>query len=139
MKKESLRATGGLNYQDSPPKVIAACIPVNLQTSVFWNSDDGDLRIQVHTPERARRLARVRGVRLVAYSVHGPYCRIFTVSKPPRWAMGWIRRALLTSATFDALTVLRSSRLARPGPPPCHLSTLAGRSGWLWSCGCCIP
>ena len=102
MKKESLRATGGFNYQDCPPKVIAACIPVNLRTPVFWKSDDGDLRIQVHTPEHARRLARVRGGRLVAYSVQGSYCRVYAMAKPPRWAASWIRRALFTNATFNA-------------------------------------
>ena len=102
MKKVSLRGTGGYDYPTcSEAKVITACIPVNLRPPVFWKSGDHDLRVQVHTPEHARRLDRVAGVRLVAYSVQGPFCRVFAMSKPPRWAMSWIRRALLTNALFE--------------------------------------
>ena len=100
MKKESLRWNGGCDYQENHPKVFTPHVPVNLRPPVFWKSGDHDLRIQVHTPEHARRLERVAGVRLVGYSVQGPYCRIYAASKPPRWAVDWIRRALLTNATF---------------------------------------
>jgi hypothetical protein len=61
---------------------------------------EGDIRIQVHCPDQARRVSRMEGVRLVAWSVAGGYLRIFAVNRPPRWGRNLIRKLAVAYCTF---------------------------------------
>jgi hypothetical protein len=52
------------------------------------------VRIQVHCPEHARALARMRGGRRVAYSVAGPYLRTYEFARTLGWAEKWANRRM---------------------------------------------
>ena len=81
------------------PKRLPATPPPS-RPPVWWKDGPNDIRIQVQDPKHAEPLARVSGVRLVGWSVNGPYLRIFAASKPPRWAKSYIHRLTRTNERF---------------------------------------
>lgn len=101
MKKERLRLSGGaIGIGECNPKLVAPHVPVNLRPPVFWMVAEGDIRIQVHCPEQARRLSRMDDVRLVAWSVAGGYLRIFAANRPPRWGRNLIAKLTVAYCSF---------------------------------------
>lgn len=84
-------AFAGTEPRFKVPAIAAQCHP-----PVVWQVDKGDIHVQVHRPEHARQLSRMKGVRLVAWSVSGPYLRIFGADKPPRWGRNVIAKLMGT-------------------------------------------
>jgi hypothetical protein len=72
-----------MSSEDQEPAVTGSRPPS------WWKVAPGVVWIQVHCPEHARALARVRGGRRVAYSVAGPYLRTYEFARTLRWAEKW--------------------------------------------------
>ncbi|MBT7874877.1 MAG: hypothetical protein HN758_10660 [Verrucomicrobia bacterium] len=60
----------------------------------IWKSMPGETKLQVHDPESAKKIARIRGVRLSGFNVVRPYLRLFTLPWSVRRTRDWVKRNL---------------------------------------------
>jgi hypothetical protein len=82
-----------------------------------WRVGGGVCRFQTRRPDLAKKLSQRRGARLVAWSVHGGYLRVFEEAIEPWRARELVRRFLKATngAFFDLKRPL--SRRKRLGVP----------------------
>jgi hypothetical protein len=68
-----------------------------------WRVGGGVCRFQTRRPDLAKKLSQRRGARLVAWSVHGGYLRVFEEAIKPWRARDLVRRFLTAThgAFFD--------------------------------------
>lgn len=64
-----------------------------------WSPAPGVVWIQTRNPRHARRLAKRRHARRVAYSVAGPFLETFELRKSLRWAARLLARLTAASDT----------------------------------------
>ena len=81
-----------------------------------WKVAPGVVWIQVHQPEQARALARIRGGRRVACSVAGAYLRTFEFARSLRWAENWSCRQLTRQTGTNEAFSVPAGPVAAPGP-----------------------
>jgi hypothetical protein len=81
----------------------------------WWKVAPGVVWIEVHCPEHARALARIRGGRRVAYSVAGPYLRTYEFARSLRWAERWANRRIgLRTGTNEGFSELAAPVATQP-------------------------
>ena len=64
------------------------------QESVCWKSFPGESKLQVYHPLAAKKVSRIKGAKLSAVSVSGPYLRVFTLPWPISRTRHWAKRNL---------------------------------------------
>lgn len=59
-----------------------------------WKSTPGETKLQVHDPNSAKKVSRIRSAKLSGFNVAGPYLRLFTLPWPLRRTRDWVKRNL---------------------------------------------
>lgn len=92
---------GGQRLQTNPTRKMTTT-PLHSQMNnsspdmSFWPVPFGEIRFQVHTPALSKVVQRLKGFRLVGYSVKGAYLKLFQGKMNLRKAEAFVKRHLVS-------------------------------------------